>query len=281
MKLIIYTSALMLIGSCDTDSGKTPPPQPALQASLINKNGQTIQERFGLPEGYYRTATDGYGDYLRTLPLLPDGSKVSYYNGDKKLKPGVYESVVKMDIGNKDLQQCADAVMRLRAEYLYKSGQADKIHFHFTNGFDAAYSQWKSGKRIAVNGNKVSWVRSGKAGDSYQSFRGYMDVMFSYAGTLSLSRELMAVPINEMKIGDVLIQGGSPGHAVIVVDMATNRMGGKLYMLAQSYMPAQDIQILCNPANKDISPWYELDSETSSIITPEWDFTKNDLKRFP
>ena len=187
MKLIIYTSALMLIGSCDTDSGKTSPPQPAFQASLINKNGQTIQERFGMPEGYHRTATDGYGDYLRTLPLLPDGSKVSYYNGDKKLKPGVHEAVVKMDIGNKDLQQCADAVMRLRADYLYKSGQADKIHFHFTNGFDAAYSQWKSGKRISVNGNKASWVYSGKAGDSYESFRCYMDVVFSYAGTLSLS----------------------------------------------------------------------------------------------
>jgi hypothetical protein len=108
-----------------------------------------------------------------------------------------------------------------------------------------------------------------------------MDVVFSYAGTLSLSRELMAVPINEMKIGDVLIQGGSPGHAVIVVDMATNRMGSKLYMLAQSYMPAQDIQILCNPANKDHSPWYELDAKTSSIITPEWEFTTKDFKRFP
>ena len=51
-----------------------------------------------------------------------------------------------------------------------------------------------------------------------------------------------------MQIGDVLIQGGSPGHAVIVVDMAENpATGEKLYLLAQSYMPAQDIQSAGEP----------------------------------
>ncbi len=86
--------------------------------------------------------------------------------------------------------------------------------------------------------------------------------------------------MEDMKIGNVFIQTGNPyGHAVIVVDMAENPYSGeKVYMLAQSYMPAQDIQILVNRKNSLYSPWYLLDE--NPIETPEWRFNTNDLKRF-
>ena len=59
-------------------------------------------------------------------------------------------AVIDMDIGERDLQQCADAVIRLRAEYLYGTGQYDKIHFNFTSGFNAQYIKWMQGSRISV-----------------------------------------------------------------------------------------------------------------------------------
>ena len=53
-----------------------------------------------------------------------------------------------------------------------------------------------------------------------------------------------------MQIGDVFIKGGFPGHAVVVLDMAENdRTGQRVFLLAQSYMPAQDIHIMKNPTN--------------------------------
>ena len=105
-------------------------------------------------------------------------------------------------------------------------------------------------------------------------------MVFAYAGTLSLAKELNTVSVGEMKIGDVFIQGGSPGHAVIVVDMAENiTTGKKVFMLAQSYMPAQDIHVLKNPDNRKISPWYGVDFG-EELNTPEWKFFKKDLKRF-
>ncbi len=101
-----------------------------------------------------------------------------------------------------------------------------------------------------------------------------------YAGTLSLSKELNPVPIKNMQIGDVFIYGGSPGHAVIVMDMCNSpKTGKKMFMLAQSYMPAQEIHVLKNENNPAISPWYEL-NENSEIKTPEWTFTPQQLKRF-
>lgn len=86
--------------------------------------------------------------------------------------------------------------------------------------------------------------------------------------------------INFMKIGDIFIQKGRPyGHAVIVVDMGINKKNrNKIFILAQSYMPAQEIQILVNQQENQISPWYKL--RNSTIYTPEWTFNPEDLHRF-
>src|SRR5262245_19513806 len=71
--------------------------------------------------------------------------------------------------------------------------------------------------------------------------------------------------------GDVFIQAGYPGHAVIVVDVAKDRQGHKVFLLAQSYMPAQDMQILRNPELRALGPWY--DANFGAILrTPEWTF---------
>ena len=88
-----------------------------------------------------------------------------------------------------------------------------------------------------------------------------MNTVFRYAGSASLSKELHPVAdVNDMRIGDVFIRGGFPGHAAIVVDMAANRQTGKkVFLLAQSYMPAQDIHVLKNPANRALDPWYQVD----------------------
>ena len=106
-----------------------------------------------------------------------------------------------------------------------------------------------------------------------------MRAIFNYAGTYSLEKELQQIPINDVQIGDVFIQGGFPGHAVVVVDMAENETGEKRFMLAQSYMPAQDIHILKNPTNRKLSPWYSTNFE-GNLYTPEWTFEASDLRRF-
>ena len=104
-------------------------------------------------------------------------------------------------------------------------------------------------------------------------------MVFMYAGTLSLSQELPTIAPSNMAIGDIFIKGGSPGHAVIVMDIAENTKGEKIFLLAQSYMPAQNIHLLKNPTDSKLSPWYAL-KDLKILETPEWNFTKNDLKRW-
>lgn len=250
--------------------------------SIIDPEGITIQTRILTPSGFERIAEpeNSFATYLRQLPLKPMDAKVKYFNGRVKENHQVYDAVVDLDIGKRDLHQCADAVMRLRAEYLYGQKKYDQIHFNFTNGFRVDYSEWMKGNRIVVKGNTTYWSPSARPSNTYNDFWKYLEIIFSYAGTLSLDKELHPVEISALQIGDVFIQGGSPGHAVIVVDIAVNpQTGEKLFLLAQSYMPAQEIQILKNLNNKKLSPWYS-DDFGNILKTPEWTFYKDNLKRF-
>jgi hypothetical protein len=245
--------------------------------TIINPDGQTIKERFRVLEGYKRIKTEEgtFASFLQNLSLKPEGSKVKYYDGRTKNK-NVYLAVVDYPLGNRDLQQCADVVIRLRAEYLYENHKYKDIHFNFVSGFNAEFSKWSSGKGITVNGNEVSWTTNLNNNESYESFQKYLDMVYAYASTLSLDQELNPKSFADITIGDVFIQAGSPGHCVIVVDLAINETtGDKIFMLAQGYMPAQDIQILIG--DEEESPWFHSNVE-NDLITPEWSFKTSDLK---
>lgn len=278
---------LLLISLYSCSSDKTKPGnssdkptayEEALAHPLIEFKGTTIESRILTPPGYERIPTkeNSFANYLRSLPVKVPGSKVKYYNGETKPND-VHEAVVDLKIGEKDLHQCADAIMRLRAEHLWLQGAYDKIRFNFTNGFVVKYSKWLEGKRMIVDGNKTYWSRrTVPTENNYESFWKYMELIFTYAGTASLSNELDRADINDISIGDIFIQGGHPGHAVIVVDLATNKENDKIFLLAQSYMPAQEIHIL---KNEEDNPWYSI-TANNKISTPEWEFNHNDLKRF-
>ncbi len=252
------------------------------QSAFINAKGNVIGERINCPKGFNRVPEkEGtFANFLRKLKVKPDGSPVRYYDGTTKFNNNLYAAVIDINIGNKNLQQCADVIMHVRAEYLYTTHQENKIHFNFTNGFRAEYSKWKEGYRISITGNKTKWVKTAQPDNSYKTFLDFMDVVYNYGGTLSLSKELVKVKYNDMQPGDILIKGGSPGHAELIVDMAENNAGKKIFLLTQSYMPAQEMQLLTNRNNRDISPWYELNAANPNIITPEWDFTTSQLMRF-
>lgn len=257
---------------------------------FIDALGMTVEARFRVPTGYERVhAPDGsFAAYLRCLPLKSHGALVKLFDGRVKPNSGIYAAVVDLPIGPveagrygpRDLHQCADAVIRLRAEYLFARGRYDDIRFRFTSGFLAEYGRWRRGERVKVSGNIARWEQAAPASDSFQNFWCYLETVFAYAGTASLARELKFVSREDLDIGDVFIQPGHPGHAVIVVDFAVSRQGGrKVFLLAQSYMPAQELQVLANPDDARLSPWYAADF-AAELRTPEWTFSAGDLKRF-
>jgi hypothetical protein len=241
----------------------------------------SLERRISPPESFTRipVAPGSFGEWLRGLPLKEGRPPIHLYDGRLKFNQEAHWAVVDIDTGRKDLQQCADAVIRLRAEYLFASGRAEDVAFNFTSGDPAAWARWAEGYRPVVTNGRVSWKRYSDPEGSYRSFRAYLDSVFTYAGSISLARELQpVVDPSEVDLGDVFIHGGSPGHAVLVVDVARRDSdGSKLFLLVQSYMPAQEIHVLRNPGRDD--PWYAA-TFGETLATPEWTFLRTDLKRF-
>ncbi|HMZ78152.1 MAG TPA: DUF4846 domain-containing protein [Acidobacteriota bacterium] len=270
-----------LLTACSTLGSPTTPP---LVVSPTNANASNqLIDRIRVPAGYQRLKppSGSFATWLQHLQLKPGTPAVHLFDGSLKKNQSAHVAVIDMDTGDTDLQQCADAVMRLRAEYLFSSGKKSEIGFNFTSGFRCDFAKWAEGYRPEVTGNNVRWVKTASVDASYKSFREYLIPVFTYAGTASLSQELKPVStIQEVEIGDVFIQGGFPGHAVIVVDVALHQQTkDRLFLLAQSYMPAQEIHILRNPTNDQLSPWYSANAQ-GNLETPEWTFPPGSLKRF-
>jgi hypothetical protein len=184
---------------------------------------------------------------------------------DDTLKPrqDVHAAVVDLDVGKRDLQQCADAVMRLRAEYLWATGRERDIRFHPDRRTTLAFTGGRDRKRLDK----------------------FMVKVFADAGTASLAEELARPRLEARQVapGDVLIQGGSPGHALLVLDAADGKDGKRWLLLGQSYMPAQDFHVVRNFSDPSSSPWYDADAlaAPAGLATPEWrPFHLADVRRF-
>lgn len=249
-------------------------------AALLDKTGMTLETRVKTPPEYERIAVEegSFARYLRSFPVKELGAKVHLYDGSEKADQSGHASVFDLPIENYDLQQCADTVMRVYAEYFWSSGQTDRIAFHFTNGFLAEYTKWRDGMRIRVSGNDVSWVSSGEYDDSYDCFVQYLRMVFCYAGTLSMSGESKDITMEELRPGDVFLHGGSPGHVVMVMDVCENAEGKKAFLLGQGYMPAQEFHLLKNGLHEE-DPWYYEEELEYPLRTPGYTFQEGSLKR--
>lgn len=253
--------------------------------SIVDQDnyGNTISERFKVPDGYTRLACkdSSFGAWARTIKLKPYGAKVKLYNGDLKSRQDVHAAVLDFDCGTKNLQQCADAVMRIRAEYLYSVKKSNDIKFHYTSGDLIPFSRWKNGERPYVKKNKVLWSSGKPKCSDHECLKSYLWNVFNYAGTLSVEKETKPIAnVHDIMPGDIFVLGGSPGHAVTVLDVAVNnKTGKKIFLLCQSYMPAQDIHVLKNFNDNLLSPWYSEDFG-EVLETPEWDFGKTNLRRY-
>lgn len=241
---------------------------------------ESLEARLVPPEGFSRLSVDanGFGAWLRRLPVKPGVPEVRLFDGRRKANQGAQAMVIDIDVGGRDLQQCADAVMRLFAEWQWGNGRKGEICFRFTSGDTLRWPAWESGVRPVVDRSHVRFVKAARPDGSYSSFRAYLDEVFTYAGTYSLARDLTAVgDSSKVAPGDVFIQGGFPGHAVVVVDVVENEKGERMFSIAQSYMPAQEIHVLKNLETG--GAWYPARA-VGKLETPEWTFRWGDLKRF-
>lgn len=242
----------------------------------------TLERRFPTPDGYTRVevAPGSFGAYLRGLPLRTDRVDVRRYDGEPVSMPSA--GIIPLDLGRRDLHQCADSVIRLHAEWLWAQGRAEEAAYHFTSGDLASWRRWRQGKVLKVRGSKVVEVSAKKAPDTHAAFRRWLDVVFMYASTRSLHRDSARVKeASELSPGDFFLKGGSPGHVVMLLDVAQGADGSKLGLVGQGYLPAREVHVVEAPGGVD-GVWYRLPEDADgTLATPTWaPFSMEDVYRF-
>lgn len=222
------------------------------------------------------TITDraSWAYFLQHLP--EKDAPVVDYRGVKVGGQDKHFSVINYDVGTTDLQQCADALMRLRAEYLFAQNRMDEIGFHFVSGQYYRFADYCMGQKPSPKGSSVIFVSAAATDRTHQSLRRYLDLVYKYASTISLAKELKDA--GAFEIGTVIIHPGSPGHCFIIVDEAIADDGKKLFKLVEGYTPAQSIYVLRNGAEPTLGYWHKLKKGT--IETASYEFTSYQLKKF-
>jgi len=250
--------------------------------TYIDEQGQTIKNRVLIPEGYKRVnyAEGSFEEYVRNYPLKTFGAKVINYDGSLYFNQLGHFGVLEVPVPKNGLQQCADALIRIRSEYLWDANRKDEIGFNFTSGDYCSWKRYAQGYRPKIKGNNVSFHKTASVNTSKDNFYKYLNLIYTYSGTLSLYHELAKITNkNDLKIGDMLIIGGSPGHVIMIGDEIENEVGDKCFILFQGNTPAQSVHLLKNLEDTSISPWYALDMN-QQISVPAYTFYNSEFVRF-
>jgi len=179
--------------------------------------------------------------------------------------------------------QCADSIIRLHAEFLWAQGRADKASYRFTSGDQSRWKDWQQGERFLIRGNTVTRASGQARTNSHRSFRKWLDLIFTYAGTSSLARDSEVLkPSAPTTAGDFFVDPGFPGHAVLVLDIAENSDGKRVALLGQGFMPAEEFHVLESDKALD-QHWFRLPRNDDSVLdTPSWQpFKRADRRRLP
>ena len=288
MKPFAKTILIGFLCACNQQVRPTPVQSQSRASSIARHTDPNPYSSIGaipVPPGYHRlsTAHAPFAAWLQQIPLKKDRT-VYLYNGSPKRNQDAQFAVLDISVGHQDLQQCADAIMRLRSEFLFAVHDFSRIDFYTEQGVRLNFLEWANGGRVRLNGStleRYTLPGTDHYCESRACFDSYLTTVFTYCGTRSLEKQLTPISLTRLSPGDVFIKGGSPGHAMLVVDAAEDAQGHRIYLLAQSYMPAQDIHIVKNPGDPALTPWYRADPTQTVLETPEWVFTTNQLRDWP
>ncbi len=266
---------LCLLGSLLVTGGRAfadPPTAP---------RSDTLAARFAPPAGYRRfeAPSRSLAAWLRALPMKPPGSPVRTREGRiwvEGAHPGL-AAVVDLDV--LPWQQCWDTAVRLWAEWRWETGRRTEIAFPYGGGLRRLrWRDWAHGLRPVREGRRFTLRPVAPPARGRRAFLAYLRHLFLRTGTVH-AHLLQRVAPADVRPGDVLVHPGSPGHAVIVLDVARGPGGEAAVLLGEGFIPAQDLHVLAIAG--PLSPWAPVGKETDSVPTPFYGAMRwSELRRF-
>ena len=147
---LLFVLLFMAISCSDTtESFEIIKAQEKIQSSPNEIWGISLPGGFS----YVDEGDSAYPRWLLGLKLKKSKS-VHLYNGSLKENQHAQFCVLDIEIGKKDLIQCADAAMKLRADFLFENKRYAEIRFIATSGDEISFERWLNGVRWKERGNK-------------------------------------------------------------------------------------------------------------------------------
>ncbi len=246
------------------------------------KPDSSLEERFPAPPGYKRVAVEAgsFAEWLRTLPMAPEGTPAKSFDGRETLgaDDDYLAGVVAIDTGTPDLQQSSDVIIRLHAEYLWSRGEKDKISYLSATKLAMPLARWEKGQRLIANGPNVFWVVKGKPSEiDHAEFRRYLDAVFNWANSTSLSpRSTPVADPKDLVAGDFFLQSEDPNHVAVVLDVAEKPSGERVALLGQARNPAESVHVV-RPGKA--TPWFSVRPPVPVLTPHSKSFPWGDLRR--
>ncbi len=147
------------------------------------------------------------------------------------------------------------------------------------SGLDLPLARYLGGARLVFKDGDLSWQDRGKPRrPEHSALRDYLDGVFAWANTGSLANQAKKIARADLRPGDFFVLPGGPGHAVLILDVATGPEGQLALLLGQGFMPAQSFHVL-RPAGAP-DPWFRVAPADTAVATPFWDpFPWSSLRR--
>ncbi len=229
----------------------------------------SIEAHFSPPSGFKRVKTDSnsFAAYLRKLPVVASTNNVLDFKNNIRVKAGdsTLAAVVPFAIKGKRLWQCMDILLILRVDYLKKEKDTESIKFPLPDGLILSWKEWRDGFRPDFSGLRFYKTRSETFNATANSFKRYLNSIFSYSNTQTFFYHYPQVSLGSIKPGDFIVKKGKKGHAVLVLDIAVNDRNEKVALIGQGDTPACQFYILKSKQN---SPWFRISEQADSPELP-------------
>lgn len=250
------TEATSAIGAIDTTTEEATTTQAdATTEERVNTNGVTYNIE----------------EFMRSLPVRSKDAKVQLYTKEEKPNQDSHIAIFNLPVDSRNLQQRGSSMIRLYAEYYWTNHDYDNMKYHLLDNFPMEYERWAKGERLEYQNQAFNWFSSNKTGDTYETLLEYLEYYFSYTGMGSLLAESHEADVNSISVGDFFVDEKKE-NAAMVVDVAEDEDGERCFLLASGGTPAQEIEILKNPAHED--PWYYVSELGDTFQTPDFELTK-------
>ena len=173
--------------------------------------------------------------------------------------------VVDLDMKGRRLEQCMDILVRLYAEYLWKSNRIEDYKLPMPGGYWLNWKDWRKGYRPFFKGIDITLKKTSRPDTSLKTYQSYLNMVYSEAHTQQFYHAYQPLDRTAVKIGDIVIRKGTKGHAVMIVDLAKNENGEYIALVGNGDTPACQFFLLKHRKNE---VWIPLRFEDEILALP-------------